>query len=381
VEFILHVESDHIRVEHVLLTTSIKHSKRGQLEITLISPDGTQSRMATLRKKDRGTHYEWTFESVRHWGEMAKGDWKVRIADRVKGKAGVISSLKLTLWGSAPSGALVKDGMNPEPWIAVGETKQYNLIIRNRGSAALTNVVATLAPNASVTGTVTSGSFASISPGEYVIVKATLTGTGTLGTDARLALNISANDYNDVVRIPLLIGNLRMTIRAGGAIALPSFSRFIGSGPAGPYPATVNLFDVPPGSVVTDVSLRLYHVDHERSQDLDMLLVSPDGKRVLVMSDVGGYDVRDENIELTDAADNPLPDTAPLFGGTFRPANYGAMIDKFPAPAPPKPYQSSFSAFRGSPASGEWKLFIYDDGTRRYGSIGSWSLEVEYAAP
>jgi subtilisin-like proprotein convertase family protein len=144
---------------------------------------------------------------------------------------------------------------------------------------------------------------------------------------------------------------------------------------------TADVSGVPAGSVVTDVKLHLHHVDHERSYDIDALLVSPDNKRMIAMSDVGGFDVLDAEIILTDSAENPLPDTAPLFSGTFRPSNYGSLIDKFPAPAPPKPYQSSFSIFRGSPAAGTWQLFIYDDASRRFGSIGAWKLEIQYAAP
>jgi subtilisin-like proprotein convertase family protein len=388
VEFILHVESDHFRVEHALLTTSIKHPKRGQLEITLTSPDGTESRLATLRRKDKGSHYEWTFLSVRHWGEMAKGDWKVRIADRVKGKTGTVQSLKLTLWGAAPNGALVATDIHEAGLatsvvsIPAGGTKSVDFVITNRGSATLNNVVATFAPNPAMTGSITSGSFSTIAPGEVKLVRASLTATGSLGVDAKPTLNITATGYSDTLRYSLTIGMLNwITVSGTGPIALPSFASRTGAGKAGLYPATADVISVPPGSVVTDVILHLHHVDHERSYDIDMLLVSPDSRRTLVMSDAGGVDVPDSEITLMDSAENPLPDTAPLFSGTFRPSNYGATLDRFPAPAPPKPYQSSFSNFRGSPASGAWQLFINDDGTRGFGSIGSWELELQYAAP
>jgi subtilisin-like proprotein convertase family protein/subtilisin family serine protease len=388
VEFVLHVEADHFRVEHALLTTSIKHPKRGQLEITLTSPDGTESRMATLRKRDRGANYEWTFSSVRHWGEMAKGDWTVHIADRVKGKAGTVDSLKLTLWGAAPAGALVAESVHQAGQATVIDsipatgTTAVDFVIRNAGKTTLTNVVATLAQNQNLTGSVSGGTFSSIAPGETKVVQATLTPTGGLGVDAKPALNITANGYSDALRYSLVIGKIQsITLANTQPISLPSFSSFSGAGKAGPYPTTIDVFAVPAGSVVTDVKLHLHHLLHERSSDLDVLLVSPDGKRMIAMSDAGGFDVIDEEITLTDSAENPLPDTAPLFGGTFRPSNYGATLDKFPAPAPPKPYQSSFSIFRGSLAEGKWSLYIYDDASRRLGSIGSWELEIQYATP
>lgn len=388
VEFIMHVESDNFRVEHVMLTTSITHPKRGQLEIVLTSPDGTESRMATLRKKDKGANYEWTFKSMRHWGEMAKGDWKVRIADRVKGKTGIVNSLKLTLWGAAPKGALVAQAVRPagQPSairsIPANGATVVDLVIRNSGKQALTNVATALAPNTNLTGTVTQGTFASIAPGEQKVVQVSLTPVGGLGIDAKPTLSVEADGYSDSVRFSLVIGTLdSIKVTGTGPIAIPSFSSFNGSGPAGPYPATAEVSGLPPGSVVTDVKLHFHHLDHERSGDLDVLLVAPGEQRMIAMSDAGGFDVWDEEITLSDSADIALPDSAVLYGGTFRPANYGTTVDKFRAPAPPKPYQSSFSVFRGSPASGTWQLFIHDDGSRRYGSIGSWELEVEYAAP
>jgi subtilisin-like proprotein convertase family protein len=388
VEFIMHVESDHFRVEHALLTTSIRHARRGQLEITLTSPDGTESRMATLRKKDMGANYEWTFTSMRHWGEMAKGDWKVRIADRVKGRTGTVNSLKLTLWGAAPSGALIAKAIQQSGQstvinsIPASGTTTVDFVLRNSGSTTLTNVSTSLATNQHLMGN-GNATFPSIAPGEEKIVPVTLTVTDSaLGIDAKPALVITANGYSDLVRYSLTIGTLgSITVNGDGPIALPSFASRNGAGKAGPYPVTAEVSGIPFGSVVTDVKLHLHHVDHERSYDIDALLVSPDSKRMIAMSDVGGFDVLDAEITLTDSAENPLPDTAPLFGGTFRPANYGSLVDKFPMPAPPKPYQSSFSALRGSPASGTWQLFIYDDATRRFGSIGAWELEIQYAAP
>jgi subtilisin-like proprotein convertase family protein/subtilisin family serine protease len=388
VEFTMHVESDHFRVEHVLLTTSIRHARRGQLEITLTSPDGTESRLARLRRKDKGSNYEWTFSSVRHWGEMAKGDWKVRIADRVKGKTGTVQSLRLTLWGAAPTGALIAGGIEgvAQPGaiasIPAGSPTEVDFVIRNAGTQMLNNVVAALAPNAALTGNVISGSFSTIAPGEEKSVRATLTAIGALGIDAKPTLNISANGYSDALRYSLTIGNLQsITVSGSGPISLPSFASRTGAGRAAPYAVTAEVSGIPPGSVVTDVKLHLHHVDHERSRDIDTLLVSPDGKRMIAMSDAGGFDVLDAGITLTDSAQNALPDTAPLFSGTYRPSNYGATLDKFPAPAPPKPYQSSFSIFRGSFAAGTWKLFFFDDASRRLGSIGAWDLEIQYAAP
>lgn len=100
-----------LRVEHAALTVDISHANRGDLEVILISPCGTTSRLMEVHG-DTGDHYRnWTFASVRHWGEQATGTWTVRIADRRSGTAGTLNYLKLELFGTA--GANLPPVINP----------------------------------------------------------------------------------------------------------------------------------------------------------------------------------------------------------------------------------------------------------------------------
>ena len=62
-----------------------------------------------------------------------------------------------------------------------------------------------------------------------------------------------------------------------------------------------------------------------------------------------------------DRAELPLPDSSPLFIGTYPPANYGTLIDRFASPAPPRPYGFSFSTFAGSNPTGDWELFLNEN--------------------
>ena len=50
---------------------------------SLISPDGTESRMFEAHNRDANLNLSWTFSSVRHWGESAAGNWTVRVRDLV----------------------------------------------------------------------------------------------------------------------------------------------------------------------------------------------------------------------------------------------------------------------------------------------------------
>jgi len=57
------------RVEHVTVTMNVNHTRRGDLSVDLISPDGIVSHIATTRKFDSATtgYQDWTFMSVAHW--------------------------------------------------------------------------------------------------------------------------------------------------------------------------------------------------------------------------------------------------------------------------------------------------------------------------
>lgn len=100
-----------LRTEHVELTVDIDHSYRGDLVVKLTSPDGTVSQF-TEEHNDSGTNIaNYTFMSVRHWGEMSNGTWTVNVADTAPGDTGSIRSLQLTVHGIEPS-----DGY--DAWVA-----------------------------------------------------------------------------------------------------------------------------------------------------------------------------------------------------------------------------------------------------------------------
>lgn len=92
---------ENLRVEQVTLRLNISHTRRGDLEIFLTSPSGMESQLAEKRT-DTSNHYsDWTFMSVRHWGESAQGVWTVRVADRSSGTSGTLNAALLTLYGTS----------------------------------------------------------------------------------------------------------------------------------------------------------------------------------------------------------------------------------------------------------------------------------------
>lgn len=57
------------RLEHVTATVNIEHQQRGDIAITLQSPNMVESELATARRADRSPEgiQDWKFMSVKHW--------------------------------------------------------------------------------------------------------------------------------------------------------------------------------------------------------------------------------------------------------------------------------------------------------------------------
>ena len=88
-----------LRVEQVTLELTLTHPSRGELAIDLISPAGTISHLF-VPHADTNQNIEHRFTSVFHWGESARGDWKLRIRDTVGGNAGQVSNYRLEVFGT-----------------------------------------------------------------------------------------------------------------------------------------------------------------------------------------------------------------------------------------------------------------------------------------
>lgn len=155
-----------------------------------------------------------------------------------------------------------------------------------------------------------------------------------------------------------------------------------GAGAASLYPSSI----VVSGLVgnILDVNVTLHGVDHNRPDDLDVLLAGPGGQSVILTSDAcGNLSPGGADFTFDDEASGPLPDTdggTPCATGTYQPWNYtGSGSDGYFAPAPAGPYGSTLSDFDGTNPNGTWSLYIMDDRDSYGGSIAGWSLTIETA--
>ncbi|HEX8368845.1 MAG TPA: FG-GAP-like repeat-containing protein [Pyrinomonadaceae bacterium] len=155
------------------------------------------------------------------------------------------------------------------------------------------------------------------------------------------------------------------------AISIPN------AGTASPYPSEINVTNHE--GFVTGVQVTLTNFSHNSPDDVDLLLVSPSGRKVVLMSDVGGGNpATNLNLFFSDAATASLPDNSALAGGTYKPTNF-EPDDTFSAPAPGgAPTGTRLSALNGSTANGAWQLFLVDDNGNNAGSIsGGWNIFVQ----
>ena len=145
-------------------------------------------------------------------------------------------------------------------------------------------------------------------------------------------------------------------------------------GAATPYPSIINVGGIT--GPIESVSMQVI-LSHDAPSDLDMLLVSPDNRALVIMSDVGGTSPASVLLSLSDSSSTSIPATFPITRPLpiYRPTNSGAG-DAFPSPAPKGPYITSFAGFAGGSPNGTWRLFVLDDNAGAGGSITRWQLTI-----
>ena len=145
-------------------------------------------------------------------------------------------------------------------------------------------------------------------------------------------------------------------------------------GTASTYPLPITVASYPGG--ITGLSLSIFAITQNVPDDIDILLVSPDGTRkMVIMSYAGGSQpLSSVSFKFADIAAGFVPDPGPITdGAVYKPTNCVASVPDFPAPAPPGPYSepgcsgspaATFaSVFGGMDPNGIWKVYIRDHST------------------
>ncbi|MEO6182010.1 MAG: reprolysin-like metallopeptidase, partial [Verrucomicrobiota bacterium] len=264
-----------------------------------------------------------------------------------------------------------------------GETVTVSFSLKNIGSANTANLVATLLSTNGVTSPSVEQNYGSLTADGPVVTRAfTFTASGVCGGTIRPVLQLKDGPNNlGTVNVFLPLGNLTtltMTKSNATSINIPGSGNI---GPASVYPSGITVSGVT-GSV-TKATVSLVDLSHTVPDDLDILLVAPNGQSVLLMSDAGGgSSINHVNLTFDSAASTALPDSTQIVSGTFQPSDYGAITDTFNAPAPAAPFGATLAALNGINPNGTWSLYIMDDGNPKTGTLaGGWRLNLTTGVP
>jgi len=85
--------------EHVGVRVKTDHSLRGDVRITLLSPQGTRSVLQTYNADTSPGPVDWTYYSTHHFYESSAGNWTVSISDEYLGSTGTVYYVALTIEG------------------------------------------------------------------------------------------------------------------------------------------------------------------------------------------------------------------------------------------------------------------------------------------
>lgn len=181
-----------------------------------------------------------------------------------------------------------------------------------------------------------------------------------------------------------------------------SASNAVPGEPGSLYPSTIAVSGL--GTSISSLRVVINDLRHTIPDDIDMLLVGPQGQKMIIWSDVGGFNSTcgpafnfticnnttalgstGPTVTLDDSAPTDLSAVTAISTTAYKPTNVGNATDMFPAPAPVSPYGNPQpdgiatlgSVFNGTNPNGIWRLYVIDDGLGGTGRInGGWSLII-----
>jgi len=280
----------------------------------------------------------------------------------------------------------------PDP----GETVTANFPLVNVGDGNTTNLVATLQNSGGVTPVTSFQSYGAVlAAGPAVSKPFTFVAAGTCGNTITSTFHLQDGvlDLGNVAYTFRLgtVSTSNLTFSNAAALTIPASGTGAATGaPATPYPSNIVVSGAP--TTITGITVTIKNFSHTFPDDVDLLLVSPTGRKMIIMSDAGFSGAATNlTITLDDNAASALPDGAGLASGIFRPGNFGTVQDPFPAPAPVGPYlsaapggadtlTSAFTGAAGGNPNGAWSLYAVDDSGVDTGSIGlGWEITLSVA--
>ena len=252
-----------------------------------------------------------------------------------------------------------------------GESVSLLFALRNGGGTNTANLTATLLATNGIASPSAAQNYGTLQVNgpstsrQYSFIASGSNGQAIVATFLLTNGAVSAGS----VTFTFALGTSSAAFTNSGGISIPL------QGAATPYPATIDVSGV--GGSLTKATVTFNKLTHTSPDDIDALLVSPTGQKMLLMANAGGLNaVNGVTLTFDDAAAAFLPDSTQIVSGTNKPSPY-FPVTIFPAPAPAAPYATNLATFNGSNPNGTWSLYILDDAALNSGMISNgWSLNL-----
>ncbi|MBL0870552.1 MAG: proprotein convertase P-domain-containing protein [Phycisphaerales bacterium] len=145
--------------------------------------------------------------------------------------------------------------------------------------------------------------------------------------------------------------------------------------PSSPYGTTISVTNAP--TRIKTLSVAIQNINHSYASDLQALLVSPGGQKILLVSQAASNtNLVAQTWIFNQEATQTLPTTfgVPSVSGTYRPTVTNTAA--FPAPAPSTPYSTNLADLYGTNANGTWTLYVCDAFPGFSGGtiLGGWTI-------
>ena len=186
-----------LATEWVEVTFSATHPFRGDLEVVLTSPSGTQSVLAEERLDSGNNYAGWKFTSARHWGESSAGTWTLTVRDLAADDLGTFTSWSLDIYGTQNT-----DGVPPA--VAITSDNPGPLLVGD--SATITFSVSEPVANFTSASVTTTGGVLSAFSGSGTTYTATF--TPTVGFVGNATIGVAGNAFTDAAGNGNIAGNI-----------------------------------------------------------------------------------------------------------------------------------------------------------------------------
>jgi subtilisin-like proprotein convertase family protein len=300
-------------------------------------------------------------------GDDPNGAWSLYVADDEVDEAGSIGGWCLTIASDDVTGATttaLASSSNPS---APGENVTFSATVTSdgnpvtAGTITFSHAATTLAEVDVIAGAATFTTTDPLEPGRHLIT-ARFHGTDERAPSSRSIVHNVATDATG-------------TWCNNNMIAVPG----VGSdGVAGPYPSPVTVNGA--GNTTSAVTVQLGDVNHRWAANLDVMLVSPSGQNLVLMSDAGDF-ATGAGLTFSDDASGPVPEANQLTTGIYLPTDYDYEDeededDVWALPAPLDSGASDLATFNGENPNGTWSLYVADEAEFDTGWLGGWCLTI-----